>query len=96
MTDDDRYSKFQMTAMGMLWISAAKVAELSLAELIKCRGGTGPWLDDLQAKAIRGLKNSITEGVGISDEVQMFDAAIFLANAIFNTARKDFDGDAAG
>jgi hypothetical protein len=85
-----------MLTVGALYISAATVAELSLAELIRSRGGTGPWLDDLQAKTIRRLKNSVTEGIGISDEIQVLDAAIFLVNAIFDAARKDFDGDTAG
>ncbi len=95
MADGEGEHRFQSAALAVMLTGFMEVTHITLVELIECRGGVGPWLDDLQAKAIHELKNPVTEGVGMSDEVQLTDATIHMINAVFDGVRKDFDGDSS-
>jgi len=83
--DEDRFQQAVLAIM--------QVSHLALIELIKSRGGIGPWLDDFQTKVVEELKNPKAEGVGMSDEFEYSDAMIHLANTVFDGARKDFDSE---
>jgi hypothetical protein len=58
-----------------------------------CRGGLGSWLDDFEAHTIRELKQTVTEGFGMTEEIQLIDAAILVAQMTFALARARFDGN---
>ncbi len=88
--------RLQSAALAVMLTGFMEVTHLALVELIECRGGIGPWLDEFQTKAIHELKNPITEGVGMSDEVQLTDATIHMINAVFDGVRKDFDSKSSG
>jgi len=73
-----------------------EVLHLALAELIKCRGGIGPWFDEFQAQVMHELKNPLTEGVGMPDEIQATEIAIRMTNAVFDGIKSDFDCESSG
>src|SRR5215471_986777 len=55
-------------ALAVMLTGFMQVTHLALVELIRCRGGIGPWFDEFQAKVIHELRNPLTEDVGMSDE----------------------------
>jgi|307.fasta_scaffold291056_1 hypothetical protein len=83
-------------ALAVMLTGFMEVTHLALVELIKSRGGIGPWFDEFQAKVIRELKNPLTEGVGMSDEVQLTDVTIHMTNVVFAGVKSDFDGECSG
>jgi hypothetical protein len=87
--------RLQSAALVVMLTGFMEVTHLALVELIECRRGIGPWLDELQTKAIRELKNPIMEGVGMSHEVQLTDATIQLIKVVFDGAREDFDSESS-
>jgi len=56
---------------------------------------TPPSFDELEAEAIRETKGTVMGGVGITDEVQILDAAISFVHAIFDDVRMEFDRNPA-
>jgi hypothetical protein len=95
MTDREGQDRFQQAALAMVLTGFMEVTHLALVELIKSRGGVGPWLDEFQAKVIGELKNPITEGVGMSDEVKLTDVTIHMTNTVFDGVRQDFDSESS-
>src|SRR5215475_7638101 len=68
-----------------------EILHLALVELIKCRGGVGPWFDEFQANVIREVKYPLADGVKASDEIQLTYVATHMAKLAFEGAREDFD-----
>ena len=90
MPDREGEDRFQQAVLAIMQIS-----HLALIELIKSRGGIGPWLDDFQAKVVEELKNPAAWSVGMGDEIEFTDAMIRLAKTVFDGARKDFDSESS-
>jgi len=83
-------------ALAVMLTGFMQVTHLALVELIRCRGGIGPWFDEFQAKVIHELRNPLTEDVGMSDESQFTDVTVDMTNTVFDGAREDSINESSG
>jgi hypothetical protein len=75
--------------LAMMLTRFMQVTHLALIELIKSRGGIGPWSYEFKAKVVPELKNRIGDGGGMADEIDFTEATIHLTNTVVDGVRKD-------
>jgi hypothetical protein len=72
------------------WVTLFVVFEMLTLELIKARGGPGPWLDELRARLIVETKNIDHWSLRIEEEPKLVGRAVRLVNGVIDGAIEKF------
>jgi hypothetical protein len=78
--------------MSQLFLATRKIARILLKDLVRARGGIGPWFDELQQRLVGGVKNTVVSGIPIEQEVHVVGIAVGMVEKIFDDARSEGSG----
>jgi hypothetical protein len=93
-SDNDNLQK---ALLSTLVLSYQGGLDRALQELAHFHGGKpGPWLDEIEAEVMRGIKTVVVEGLDITIEANALNAALATASMFFTEFRAGLESQAAG
>jgi hypothetical protein len=93
-SDNDNLQK---ALLSTLVLSYQGGLDRALQELARFhRGKPGPWLDEIEAEVMRGIKTVVVEGLDITIEANALNAALTTASMFFTEFRAGLESQANG